>query len=78
MNPSDQTEETGESGNNRKRILEGSVNNVPLKRFKVMSTEDPFKIVITRRNGRICKSPLPNVRPKKEVHDSILMENPIP
>ena len=41
--PSHQTVETGENDDNRKRTLEGSVTNVPVKRFKVMSTEDQFK-----------------------------------
>ena len=36
-----ETEET--DSNNRKRTLEGSVSNEPMKRFKVMSTEDQFK-----------------------------------
>ena len=52
-NPSHQFVETGENDNNRKRTLEGSVSNVPMKRFKVMSTEDQFKMAITKRNGRI-------------------------
>ena len=52
-NPGRQTVETGENDNNRKRTLEGSVSNVPMKRFKVMSTEDQFKMAITKRNGRI-------------------------
>ena len=53
-NPSHQTVETGKNdSNNRKRTLEGSVSNVPMKRFKVMSTEDQFKMAITKRNGRI-------------------------
>ena len=42
--PSHQTVETGENNsNNRKRTLKGSVSNVPVKRFKIMSTEDQFK-----------------------------------
>ena len=41
--PSHQTVETGENDNNRKRTLEHSVSNVPIKQFKVMSTEDQFK-----------------------------------
>ena len=39
-NHSQQTVETGENDNNRKITLEGSVSNVPMKRFKVMNTED--------------------------------------
>ena len=42
-NPSHQTVQTEENNNNRERALEGSVSNVPMKRFKVMSTEDHFK-----------------------------------
>ena len=53
-NPSHQTVETGKNdSNNRKRTLEGSVSNVPRKRFKVMSTKDQFKLAITRKNGKI-------------------------
>ena len=42
-NPGRQTVETGENDNNRKRTLEGFVSNVPMKRFKVIRTEDQFK-----------------------------------
>ena len=42
-NPSHQTVETRKNDNNRKRKLEGFVSNVPMKRFKVTSTEDQFK-----------------------------------
>ena len=43
-NPSHETVDTGKNdSNNRKRTLEGSVSNMPMKRFKVMSTEDQFK-----------------------------------
>ena len=42
-NLSHPTVEIGENDNNRKITLEGSVSNVPVKRFKVMSTEDQFK-----------------------------------
>ena len=42
-NPSHQTVEVGGNGNSRKRILEGSVSNAPIKQFKFMNNEDQFK-----------------------------------
>ena len=42
-NPSHQTVENGENNNYRKGALEGFVSNEPMKRFKVMSTEDQLK-----------------------------------
>ena len=37
-----ETEENN-NDNNRERTLEGSISNVSMKRFKVMSTEDQFR-----------------------------------
>ena len=39
-NLSHQIVKTRENDNNRKKTLEGSVSNVPMKRFKVMRIED--------------------------------------
>ena len=48
-NPSHQTVQTEENDNNRERALERSVSNVPMKRFKVVSTEDHFKWLLQRK-----------------------------
>ena len=70
--------ETGENDNNRKRTLESSVSNVPIKRFKVMSTEDQFKWLLLKEMVEHVNDHSQTFFPEKGVHDSILMENPIP
>ena len=78
-NPSHQTVETGENdSNNRKRTLEGSVSNVPMKRFKVMSTEDQFKWLLPEEMAEYVNDYFQISLPEKGFHDSILVENPIP
>ena len=78
-NPSHQTAESEENdSNNRKRTLEGSVSNVPKKRFKVMSTEDQFKWLLPEKMAGYVNDHFQTLLPEKGVHDSILMENPIP
>ena len=77
--PSHQTGETEENdSNNRKRTLEGSVSNVPMKRFKVMSTEDQFKWLLPEKIAEYVNDHFQIFLPEKGVHDSILMENPLP
>ena len=70
--------ETGENNNNGKRTLESSVSNVPMKQFKVMSTEDQFKWLLPKDMVEYVNDHSQTFLPKKGVHDSILMENPIP
>ena len=77
-NLSHQTVETGENDNNRKRTLEGSVSNVPVKRFKVMSTEDQFKWLLPEEMPECENDHFKTLLPKKGVHDSILIKDPIP
>ena len=78
-NPSHQTVETEENdSNNRKRTLEGSVSNVPMKQFKVMSTEDQFKWLLPEKIAEYVNDHFQTFLPEKGVHDSILMENPLP
>ena len=77
-NPSHQTVETGENDNNRKRTLERSVSNVPMKRFKVMSTEDEFKWLLPEEMAEYANDYFQTFLPEKGAHDSILTENPIP
>ena len=71
--------ETGENSNdnNRERTLEGSISNVPMKRFKVMSTEDQFKWLLPEEMAEYVNDHFQTFLPEKGVHDSILMENPI-
>ena len=76
-NLSHQTVETGENDNNRKITLEGSVRNVPVKRFKVMSTEDQFKWLLPEEMPEYENDHFQTLLPKKGVHDSILIKNPI-
>ena len=77
-NPSHQTVQTEENDNNRERALEGSVSNVSMKRFKVMSTEDHFKWLLPEEIAEHMNDHFQTFLPEKRVHDSILMENPIP
>ena len=78
-NPSHQTVETEENGgNNRRRTLKGSVSNVPMKRFKVMNTEDQFKWLLPEEMSEYVNDHFQTFLPEKGVHDSILMENRIP
>ena len=78
-NFSHQTVETEENdSNNRKRTLEGSVSNVPMKRFKVMSTEDKFKWLLPEEMAEYMNDDFQTFLPEKGVPDSILMEIPIP
>ena len=78
-NPSHQTVETDENNsNNRKRTLEGSVSNVPMKRFKVMSTEDQFKWLLPEEMAEYVNDHFQTFLPEKGVHASVLIENPIP
>ena len=41
------TGENEENDNSGKRTLVGSVSNVPMKRFKVMNTENQFEWLLT-------------------------------
>ena len=77
-NSSRQTVETGENDNNRKRTLEGPLSNVPMNRFKIMSTEDQFKLLLPEEMAEYENDHLQTFLSEKRVHDSILMENPIP
>ena len=78
-NPSHQTVETEENdSNNRKRTLEDSVSNVSMKRVKVMSSEDQFKLLLPEEMAEYVNDHFQTFLPEKGVHDSILMENPIP
>ena len=77
-NSSRQTVETGENDNNRKRTLEGPLSNVPMNRFKIMSTEDQFKLLLPEKMAEYENDHLQTFLSEKGVHDSILMENPIP
>ena len=58
---------------NRKRTLEGSVSNVPMKRFKVMSTEDQFKWLLPEKMTEYVNDHFQTFLPEKGVHDSTLM-----
>ena len=79
QNPSHQTVETEENdNNNRKLTLEGSASNAPMTRFKVMSTEDQFKWLLPEEMAEYVNDHFQTLLPEKGVHDSILMENPIP
>ena len=79
QNPSHQTVETKENdSNNRKRILECFVSNVLMNRFKVMSTEDQFKWLLPKEMAEYVNYHFQTFLPEKGVHDSILMENPLP
>ena len=74
-NPSHQTVETEQNNsNNRKRTLEGSVSNVPMKRLKVMSTEDQFKWLLPEEMAEYVNDHFQTLLPEKRVHDSILMK----
>ena len=74
-NPSHQTVETEQNNsNNRKRTLEGSVSNVPMKRLKVMSTEDQFKWLLPEEMAEYVNDHFQTLLPEKGVHDSILMK----
>ena len=66
-----------ENDNNRKRTLEGSVSNVPKKRFKVMSTEDQFIWLLPEEMAEYVNGNFQIFLPEKGVYDSILVENPI-
>ena len=57
---------------------EGSVSNVPIKRFKVMSTEDQFKWLLSEEMAEQMNEHFQAFHPEKSVHDSILMEDLIP
>ena len=73
-NSGHQTVETGENdSSNRKRTLEGSTSNVPMKRFKVMSTEDQFKWILPEEMAEYVNNHFRTFLPEKGVHDS----NPI-
>ena len=76
-NTSHQTVENGKNDNNRKRTLEGSVSNVPMKRFKVMSTEDQFKWLLLEKMAEYVNDHFQIFLHQKGVPDSILLENPI-
>ena len=77
-NPSHQTVETGENDNNRKRTLEGSFSNAPMKRFKFNSTEDQFKWLLAEEMAEYLNDHFQTFLPEKGVHNLVLMENPIP
>ena len=69
-NPSHQAMETEENdSNNRKRTLEGSVSNVPMKRFKVMSTEDQFKWLLPEEMAEYVNDYFQISLPEKGFHD---------
>ena len=76
QNPSHQTVETEENdNNNRKLTLEDSASNAPMKRFKVMSTEDQFKWLLREEMAEYVNDHFLTFFPEKGVHDSSLMEN---
>ena len=65
---SHQTVETEENdSNNRKRTVEGSVSNVPTKRFKVMSTEDQFKWLLPQEMAEYVNDHFQHSFLKKEI-----------
>ena len=77
--PSHQTVETEENdSHNRKRTVQGSVSNVPTKRFKVMSTEDQFKWLLPEEMAEYVNDHFQTFLPEKGAHDSVLMKNLIP
>ena len=63
----------GKNDNNRKRTLEGSVSNVSVKLFKVMSNEDQFQWLLPEEMTEYVNGHFQRFLPEKGVHDSTLM-----
>ena len=64
-NPSHQTVETG-GNDNRKRTLISIMSNVPMKRFKVMNTEDQFKWLLPEEMAEYMNDHFQTFLPEKE------------